>query len=83
MVGQEPRVKAFEVPWGILSEDADKHGWVGCGSFHLGFHSQQKDEYLLRPFCVSGARNVLSQSASSRDPQESSGPDFRAEIIEV
>lgn len=40
----------WRVPWGILSEDADKHGWVGCGSFHLGFHSQQKDEYLLRPF---------------------------------
>lgn len=36
-----------------------------------GSTAQQKDEYLMRPFCVSGARNVLSQSALQETPPKS------------
>ena len=34
-----------------------------------GSTAQQKDEYLMRPFCVSEARSVLSQSALQETPK--------------
>lgn len=53
VVGQSRESRPLETPWGILSRDADKHGWVGCGSFHLGSHCSAERQISDKTFlCI-------------------------------
>ena len=45
-------------------------GGLGVALSIWGSTAQQKDKYLIRPFCVSGVHNVLSQSTLQETPRD-------------